>query len=179
MFSLSKKVSSQVRAGVKRGFPLTVCLLQKKTTQFLPSPFRTILHVTCHWPGCNRWLSAQHPGDRAVKYHQIKTSKSLNSLHQIWMMAPCLFLEGVSLPWINESNRILYFHTPAALGVYFCCNQWLCCLQHGVTLGCRAFYTHQGSDYALPARLIGSDCGQLSLKPRLVSLGALLFHSSV
>lgn len=43
MFSLSKKVSSQVRAGVKRGFPLAVCLLQEKITQLLSSPFRTIL----------------------------------------------------------------------------------------------------------------------------------------
>lgn len=52
--SLSRKVSSQVRAGVKRGFPPTVCLLQKKMTQFLPSPFRTILHPACHRPACSR-----------------------------------------------------------------------------------------------------------------------------
>lgn len=64
--------------------------LQKKMTQFLPSPFRTILHAACHWPACNRWLSAQHPGDRAVKCHQTQTSQSLNSLHQTWIMVPCL-----------------------------------------------------------------------------------------
>lgn len=122
MFSLSKKVSSQVRAGVKRGFPV-----QKKMTQFLSSPFRTILHITCRWPGCNRWLSAQHPGDRAVKCHQIQTSKSLNSLHQIWMMAPCLFLEGVSLPWINESNRILFLFSHS-------CSSWSLFLLQSMTV---------------------------------------------
>lgn len=72
-----------------------------------------------------------------------------------------------------------YFHTPAALGVHFCCSQWLCCLQHRGTLGCRAFYTHQGWECALSARLVDCHCGQLSLKPRLVLPDDFLFHSSV
>lgn len=115
---------SQVRAGVKRGFPLTACLLQKEMTQLLPSPFRTVLHTACHWPACYRWLSAQHPGDRAVKCHQIQTPEILNSLHQTWIMAPRLFL----LERMKVIGFSFYFHTPAALGVYFCFSQCLCCL---------------------------------------------------